>query len=141
MGLSNTLLGVIIIHMIFALPYSIYIISDMFKSIGNKLENQAVLFGASRSKAFFLITLPLLIPAIITSMSISYIISSSQYFITLIIGGGRVKTLSLMMVPFVQKGDRLLASVYAMLIIVSSLVVFLFFQILLKTVVKKIIRS
>ena len=42
-----------------------------------------------------------------------FTLSYSQYFTTLIVGGGRVKTLALVLVPYIQGGDRALASVYA----------------------------
>lgn len=124
-SLSDTFFGVIIVHLIYTLPYSINIMKDLTESIGEKIEIQAYVLGASPLKSFRFITLPLLIPGIMTSISMAYIISFSQYFITLLIGGGKVKTFSVLMVPFIAKGDRTLGSAYALIFIVSTLLIFI----------------
>jgi putative spermidine/putrescine transport system permease protein len=58
----------------------------------------------------------------------AYIISFSQYFLTLLIGGGSVKTLAVVMVPLIYGGDRTIASAYALLFTLSSLIVFGLFE-------------
>ncbi len=125
MSLSDTVLGVIIVHLIYTLPYSVSIMRDLTQSIGERLEMQAYVLGASPLKSFIYITLPLLVPGIKTSISMAYIISLSQYFITLLIGGGKVKSFSILMVPFIAKGDRSLGSTYALIFIISTLLVFI----------------
>lgn len=124
MSLADTILGVIIVHLVYTLPYSISIMRDLIESIGINLELQAYVLGASPFKSFIFITLPLLRPGIIASISMAYISSFSQYFLTLLIGGGKVKTISLLMVPFIAKGDRSLSSAYALLFVISTLLIF-----------------
>lgn len=124
MSLADTPLGVIIVHLIYTLPYSVNIMKDLTASIGQKMEVQAYVLGSSPLKAFTHITFPLLIPGIIASIIMAYITSFSQYFITLLIGGGKVKTFTIIMVPFISKGDRTLASAYALVFVMSSLLVF-----------------
>lgn len=125
MALADTVLGVIIVHLIYTLPYSVSIMRDLTQSIGGRLEMQAHVLGASPFKSFIYITLPLLVPGIKTSIGMAYIISSSQYFITLLIGGGKVKTFSILMVPFIAKGDRALGSAYALIFMMSTLLIFI----------------
>ena len=124
MSLADTVLGVIIVHLLYTLPYSINIMKDLTISIGKQMEMQAYVLGASPLKSFIYITLPLLTPGIMASISMAYITSFSQYFITLLIGGGKVKTLSILMVPFIAKGDRSLGSAYALVFVISTLSVF-----------------
>lgn len=124
MSLTDTILGVIIVHLIYTLPYSISIMKDLTESIGVQMELQAYVLGVSPLKSFVYITLPLLLPGIMASISMAYISSFSQYFLTLLIGGGKIKTISTIMVPFVAKGDRSLSSAYALLFVISSLLVF-----------------
>ncbi len=125
MSLADTVLGVIIVHLIYTLPYSIGIMRDLTESIGEQMEQQAYVLGASPPlKSFIYITLPLLAPGIMASISMAYIISFSQYFITLLIGGGKVKSFSVLMVPFIAKGDRSLGSAYALIFVISTLLVF-----------------
>jgi putative spermidine/putrescine transport system permease protein len=127
-GLSDTVLGVIIVHLICALPYAIKIMTDITAAFGNKLEEQASVLGATPGQILKDITLPCLIPGLISSASMAYILSFSQYFITLIIGGGNVKTFTMMMVPYLQSGDRTIASAYSMVFICSTLIVFMIFE-------------
>jgi len=124
MSLADTVIGVIIVHLIYTLPYSINIMRDLTESIGEQMELQAYVLGASPLKSFIYITLPLLTPGIMASISMAYIASFSQYFLTLLIGGGRVKTISVLMVPFIAKGDRSLGSAYALVFVLSTLSVF-----------------
>ena len=44
------------------------------------------------------------------------------------VGGGRVKTIALVLVPYLQSGDRALASVYAVAFVGSALLVFFLFE-------------
>lgn len=133
MFLADTVLGVIIVHLIYTLPYTVNIMKDLTKSVGAQMETQAYVLGASPFKSFIYITFPLLIPGIIASITMAYITSISQYFITLLIGGGKVKTLSILMVPFIAKGDRSIGSAYALVFIISTLVFFI--------IIKKVIKD
>ena len=128
LGLSDTLTGVILIHLIVAVPYCITIMTDVTRAVGNRLEEQAMVLGAGPVRAFFLVTLPQLLPGILSSMSMGFILSYSQYFTTLMVGGGRVKTLALVLVPYIQSGDRALSAIYSMTFVGSALLVFFLFE-------------
>lgn len=137
MSLADTVLGVILVHLIYTLPYSINIMKDLTQSIGMQMELQAYVLGASSLKSFIYITLPLLTPGILTSISMAYITSFSQYFITLLIGGGTVKTFSVLMVPLIAKGDRSLSSAYALVFVISTLLVFVIVDKIIKKTSKE----
>ena len=128
LGLSDTLAGVIIVHLIAAVPYRITIMTDVTRAVGNKLEQQAMVLGADPFRAFFQVTLPNLLPGILSSMSMGFILSYSQYFTTLMAGGGRVKTIALVLVPYIQSGDRALSAVYSVAFVGSALLVFFLFE-------------
>lgn len=121
--IANTLLGVIIINIIPCLPYGVKIITDAYKVVGNKHEVQAKMLGANSIDTFRYITFPLILPGIIGASSMCFMISFSQYFLTLIIGGGSIITYPLIMFPYIQSGDRTISSVYSLVFIVISLIV------------------
>lgn len=127
-GLNYTATGVIICHLIYSLPYAIRIIMEGTKGIGRGLEEQALVLGASPMKAFCKISLPLLVPVILSAFSMAYIVSFSQYFITLLIGGGKVKTFTIVMVPYIQSGDRNIAAVYSVVFLLITLIMFGVFE-------------
>ena len=132
-GLSDTIPGVILVHLICVLPYSVSILTDSTRVVGQKLEEQARVLGADPLRAFRSVTFPALMPACISVLAMSYLISFSQYFLTLLIGGGRVRTFTVLMVPFLQGGDRTLAGAYTSVFLGVTLAVFLVFH----TVTKK----
>ncbi len=138
MGLADTFIGVVLVHLIYALPYTVNIMIDVTAITGNGLEIQSQVLGISPFRSFYHITLPLIMPGIISSVSMAYIISFSQYFITLMIGGGNVKTLSIVMVPFIQSGDRTIASSYALLFVLSTFIVFVLLEITIKRIAARL---
>lgn len=128
MGLNNTISGVIIAHLICSLPYAVRLMMDGTAAVGEKLEEQARVLGASPWKAFSRVTLPMLLPVALSSFNMAYIVSFSQYFLTLLIGGGRVKTFTIVMVPYLQNGDRNIACVYSGVFLGITLVIFGIFE-------------
>ena len=137
LGLSDTVAGVVLVHLIAALPYCITIMTDVTRQVGCRLEEQAMVLGAGSFRAFFQVTLPALLPGILSSMSMGVILSYSQYFTTLMVGGGRVKTIALVLVPYIQSGDRALSSVYAVAFVGSALLVFFLFEGVIHAVTKR----
>ena len=124
LNLADTLAGVVVVHVITALPYTVSILTDVTQACGKNLEEQAAVLGAPPAQAFLHGTLPALAPGLLSAGSMAFAISYSQYFTTLLLGGGQVRTLSLVMVPYIQSGDRTLASLYALLFVGSALAVF-----------------
>ncbi|WP_320917291.1 ABC transporter permease [Enterocloster bolteae] len=128
LGLNNTVAGVILAHLIYSLPYAVRLIMDGTRAVGIGLEEQARVLGAGSFQAFRRTTLPMLVPVILSAVSMSYIVSFSQYFLTLLLGGGRVKTFAVVMVPYLQSGSRNIACVYSILFMGITLLVFAVFE-------------
>lgn len=131
-GIARTVPGVVLAHAIVALPYSAVIMMDMTDAVGTRLEDAAKALGASPLKAVRHVTLPALLPGIVSSLSMAYIMSFSQYFLTLLIGGGAVRTLAVVMFPYLSGGDRTIAAAYGLVFIASTFAVFLFFEWLMR---------
>jgi putative spermidine/putrescine transport system permease protein len=132
LGLSDTMLGVIIIHLFPCLPYGVRILKNVYEIIGNSYEIQARVLGASRIKTFFNVTLPLLMPAIVSAANLIFVVSFSQYLLTLIIGGGKIMTLAVVMFPFIQDGDQTMAGAFSIIFIGVSFVFLLVLEKMLK---------
>lgn len=124
-GLAGTILGVALVHIIVLIPYSIKIMTDSLRLLGRPLYEQAWSFGASPLRAFIDVALPPMIPSIVSALSLVFIGSFGQYFLTLIIGGGKVQTLALAMFPWVTSPDRGTAAVFACIYLLVSLIVFI----------------
>lgn len=128
MGLNNTAAGVTLAHLICSLPYAVRLTADGTRALGNSLEEQAKNLGASPWQAFFKVSLPVLAPVILSAASMAYVVSFSQYFLTLLIGGGQVRTFSVVMVPYLSGGDRNIASIYSVLFLGVTLLVFTLYE-------------
>ena len=104
------------------------LLEDGTRAVGTGLEEQARVLGAGPFQAFVRVTLPNLAPVLLSSFSMAYIVSFSQYFLTLIIGGGRVKTFAIVMVPYLSSGERNFASVYSLIFLTITIVIFGVFE-------------
>lgn len=135
-GLANTFLGVVLVHLLPCLPYGIRILTDVFEIVGDKLELQGQVLGANRIQRFFHITLPMIMPGILSAGSMVFIVSFSQYFLTFLIGGGRIMTLPLVMFPYIQGGDRVMAASYSLVFLLTSLFFLLFLEKIVKSYYK-----
>lgn len=124
LGLNNTVTGIVIAHLICSLPYAVRLLMDCTQAVGMKLEEQARVLGASAFQAFLHTSLPMMTPVMLSAMSMAYIVSFSQYFLTLLIGGGNVKTFTIIMVPYLQSGNRNIACIYSAIFLGVTLVVF-----------------
>jgi putative spermidine/putrescine transport system permease protein len=122
LGLADKLIGVILVHLIPTLPYSIRIMTHTFEGISDKFEDQARVLGAGPFQRFWHITLPLISPGLFSAGILVFIISFSQYLLTFLIGGGRIITFTMVLFPLVNSGDRMLASVYSLVFIAAALV-------------------
>jgi ABC-type spermidine/putrescine transport system permease subunit II len=68
----------------------------------------------------FQVSIPSLAPGLLSALSMGFIISCSQYFLTLLVGGGKVRTFALAMFPYVAGGDRTIAAAYGVIFIGGS---------------------
>jgi len=120
LGLAGTLFGVAIMHTLFAVPYSIRILTNMYEILGEELEQQAKVLGASPFFIFLRVTLPRIMPGILAAGMLGFSISIAQYITTFIIGGGRVITITILMVPLIRGAETHFAAVYSVLLLATS---------------------
>lgn len=126
LGLSDTMLGVILVHLIPTIPYMTISMSGVFANYDPDFEEQARSLGASVSKTFILITLPAVFPGIVTGAMFSFLISWGQYILTVLIGGGRVITLPLMLFSFATSFDNALTSALSIIFLIPAVLILLF---------------
>lgn len=119
LGLADRMAGVIVVHLLPTLPYSLRIMRAGYERLGTLWVDQARALGASSRTIFYTISLPVLLPSIRSLILLSFVISLSQYALTAIIGGGMVTTLPIIYYPFFHSSD---AAVMAAFSIVFALV-------------------
>lgn len=115
LGLTETVLGVVLAHLSPTLPYMVRAVMTSYSTLSVDWEDQARMLGAGPFQRFYSVVLPHLLPGIAAGASLSVLISLSQYLITFIIGSGQVVTLPILLFPFISGGDPAVASAYSIL--------------------------
>ncbi|RJE85356.1 ABC transporter permease [Paracoccus onubensis] len=87
LGVELSILTVILGHTLICMPYGIAILSTAFSSLDRSLEEAAYDLGETKWGAFRLITLPLVMPGIISSLLISFTISLDEFIIAFFLAG------------------------------------------------------
>ena len=123
LGLTGTVSGVILAHLIPVLPYTILILAAVFAAFDTELEAQARSLGAGRAQVFWHVTLPAILPGLLTAALFAFLVSWSQYLLTLAIGGGRVQTLPLTLFSFVSAGRSDMTGAIAVIYILPGVLV------------------
>jgi putative spermidine/putrescine transport system permease protein len=121
LGLADTLLGVTLAHLLFALPYVVIIVGSASAVLDQSWEQQARSLGASAWRTFWHVTVPLLRPSLVVAALLAFLVSWSQYALTLLIGGGQVWTLPLLLVAFARSSDPSLLAATALFFVAPTL--------------------
>ncbi len=123
-GLADTVWGVILVHLIPAAPYCTLMLSGAFSRIDPAHEEAARTLGASTWLLWRHIILPALAPGLAVAAAFAFLISWSQYLLTLLIGGGQVRTLPIYLIAFQRSGDEAVAAALTLVFVVPALFVF-----------------
>ena len=84
-GLTNTLVGLAILHTAIQLPFSLYILRNSFSAIPRELEEAAITDGASSWQVLLRICVPSAIPAIVTVALFAFIMSWNEFLGALVL--------------------------------------------------------
>lgn len=126
LGIAKTLLGVVIAHVVLALPIVVITIGSGFSQYDVRQEMVARSLGASRSKAFFTITLPQIRASVLSAAVFAFVTSLDEAVVIQFIGGGSAPTLPRRMFSALRDEiDPTITAISTCLILVSlCLVVF-----------------
>lgn len=105
LGLAGSLLGVVLVHLVPVLPYTIFALLGVFARYDEGYELQARTLGAGPLRVWFRVAWPLLGPGLAVAALFAFLVSWSQYLLTLLIGGGRVITLPMLLFAAVAGGN------------------------------------
>ncbi len=123
-GLTDSVLGVILAHLVPTVPYCTLMLAGSLADFDRDWEAQARTLGASPIAVWRHVTLPAIAPGLAVAAVFAFLISWSQYLTTLFIGGGRVTTLPLMLVAFQRGGDEAVTAAISLVFLAPTLVVF-----------------
>ncbi len=95
-GWVDSLPGLILVYVVLAIPFTIFLLTAFFATLPAELEEAAAVDGASPFAVFLRIMLPLASPGLLTAAILNFISTWNEYMIALIfITSDRKRTISL----------------------------------------------
>ena len=105
---------VVLAHIVFVLPYVFLSLADPFRAWDNRMSVIGAALMASPDRVLWQLRLPMLLRPLLTALAIGIAVSVGQYLPTLLMGGGRVETLTTEAVALASGGDRRAIGVYGL---------------------------
>lgn len=124
LGLQGGMVLVMATHVIFVFPYVVLSLGGPWQSWDPRLALQAAALGAGRVRIFWSLRLPMLLAAVLTAAAVGFAVSVGQYLPTLLMGAGRVETLTTEAVALAAGGNRRLIGAYALAQIIVPVIGF-----------------
>jgi len=114
-GVDVGRLPVMAAHLVFVLPYVFLSLADPFRAWDTRIGTIASALRASPNGVLWRVRVPMLLRPILTAAAVGLAVSVGQYLATLLIGGGRVQTLTTEAVALSSGGDRRAIGVYGLM--------------------------
>lgn len=102
-------------HWLFVFPYVLIALSGPWAALDHRLERTAAALGAGPWRRLWRVKLPVLLAPVCTAAAVGFAVSIAQYLPTLLLGGGRVVTLTTEAVALSSGSDRRVLAVHAIL--------------------------
>lgn len=122
LGLNNTITGLVLAHTALATPLVMIIITAALRTYDLNQELVARSLGASRLKAFLVITLPQIKFSVVTAALLSFLTSFDEVIIAIFVSGGVNATLTKHMFSALRDFiDPTIAAISTIMILISTL--------------------
>jgi putative spermidine/putrescine transport system permease protein len=126
LGLAGTITGVVLAHLVPTLPYTIFTLSAAFARYDENYEHQALALGASPLQTLFHVTMRMTAPSLVVAALFAFLISWSQYLLTLLVGGGKIITLPVLLFAAASGGDPSTIGIKSLLFVLPPVLVIAF---------------
>jgi len=120
LGLTDSVGGLILGHLVFSLPYAILVLSTGFGSRLRHSEEMAASMGLGSFRRLLMVSIPEIRPTLAVAVLLSFLVSWSQYGSSLAISGGS-PTLPVVLLPFVGS-DAEVAAALSVLFLAPAIV-------------------
>ncbi len=119
-GLGGTFAGLVLSHIVVVLPFALRLTLASAVGLDRSIEHAAVSLGASESVVLRRITLPLVLPGLVSGWALAFINSFDELTMTVFIAAPGTETLPVRMFLYIQDNiDPLVTSVSACVIAVT----------------------
>lgn len=123
------LVTLVFAHSVLGLGITVPILYARYLELDDRLIEASYVLGASPSQTFFKVTLPLMLPAAITTSLLVFILSFDDFILSYFCAGSTSQTLSLYILSMIRSGiSPVVNALSAILLTLSSLFVITFFS-------------
>lgn len=112
-GVTGGYMPVVVAHLVATLPYAVLVLAAALTRYDITFERQAALLGAPPWRVLSGVFVPLATPALLVTAALAFVVSWSQYLLTLLPGGGDVVTLPVLLLASSGGGNPTLTSALA----------------------------
>ncbi|WP_051539604.1 ABC transporter permease [Sulfitobacter sp. 20_GPM-1509m] len=113
-GVDGGRMAVTLAHLVFVLPYVFLALADPWRAWDARQDTVARALGAGPDRVLWMVRLPMLLRPVLTAAAVGFAVSVGQYLPTLLVGAGRVPTLTTEAIALASGGDRRVIGVYAL---------------------------
>jgi putative spermidine/putrescine transport system permease protein len=125
LGLGGSLLGVGLAHLVPVMPYVVLTLAGVFANYSPAHEEQARTLGAGPLAILWYITLPAIFPGLVVAGLFAFLISWSQYVLTLLVGRGQIIALPVLLFSSIPGGDSANIAAQSLLFIGPAILILL----------------
>jgi len=104
LGLNNTVQGVMLSMLIPTTPMMVRMLTSVFEAFNPEFEEQARALGASPLRVTLHVTIPMIMPGVVAGSLFTFLGAINAFFYPYLIGGGKVKVLSVLLYQFMGQG-------------------------------------
>lgn len=115
LGAKGSAVTVAVAHLVFVLPYVWLSLAPAYRSWDARIGLVAATAGAPPARIFWHLRLPMLMAPVLTALAVGIAVSVGQYLPSLMLGGGRVETLTTEALALASGGNRRLIGATALL--------------------------
>lgn len=113
-------------HVFFSFPFVYLALDGPWRSFDTGLTRVALSLGKSPLQAWLKVKMPILLPAIVFAWAVGVSVSLAQYLPTLMLGAGRINTITTEAVALSSGFDRRVTAIYAIWQALLPLIFFTF---------------
>lgn len=122
--LVGTWTGYVFAHTLLAIPFVVIAVGASLSVFDARLETAAASLGASRLSTFFTVTLPLVMPGILSGALFAFVTSFDEVIVSLFITSPTLKTLPVQIFSSMTRdADPTVAAVGSLIFVITTLVI------------------
>jgi len=124
---TDSHLSLIILYLVFNMPLATWLMMVFFRDAPKELEEAAYLDGYTPMRAFFKVTLPLVLPGMISVGILCWIFAWNEYLFANLFVGSNVKTFTIVIPTFTHGSQTLwnLQMAFSLIAVLPPLILFI----------------